>query len=175
MGAHSSHNNHHGGRSRRTTRVSASHNNNLKQQRARLQKEAEESALEKAYMQTFEAARSFELEDDEQFCPFSLLTEDDIQSIYSSGSDRSSLSSGSPEQSPLQHQIQPSSFLLPASANPYTPSGYQTTSNTKLHQPLAQRTLKAIPIVNPNTRAVASPPPSVSPNRQMQQFVNGRW
>ncbi|KAF7576787.1 hypothetical protein PtrM4_010270 [Pyrenophora tritici-repentis] len=30
------------------------------------------------------------------FCPFHLLTEDDLQSIHSSGSDRSSLSSGSP-------------------------------------------------------------------------------
>jgi len=44
----------------------------------RLQKEAEESAMEKAYRRDFEAARSFDLEDDELFCPFHLLTEDDV-------------------------------------------------------------------------------------------------
>jgi hypothetical protein len=46
----------------------------------RLQKEAEESAMEKAWVfrQGFEAARSFDLEDDEMFCPFNLLTEDDV-------------------------------------------------------------------------------------------------
>ncbi|RII08295.1 hypothetical protein CUC08_Gglean007704 [Alternaria sp. MG1] len=113
------------------------------------------------------------------FCPFHLLTEDDLQSIHSSGSDRSSLSSGSPEQSPLQHQLQPTpSFVLSsAGPNPYTPVGFQqNNSQTKLHQPLAQRTRNAIPIVDPSTRAVASPPPSVSPNRQMQQqFMSRRW
>ena len=48
----------------------------------RLQKEAEESAMEKvwAFRQGFEAARSFDLEDDEAFCPYNLLTEDDVSS-----------------------------------------------------------------------------------------------
>ena len=45
----------------------------------RIQKEAEESALEKAYRREFDAARSFDLEDDEIFCPFHLLTEDDVR------------------------------------------------------------------------------------------------
>ncbi|KAA8625300.1 DUF4452 domain containing protein [Pyrenophora tritici-repentis] len=112
------------------------------------------------------------------FCPFHLLTEDDLQSIHSSGSDRSSLSSGSPEQSPLQHQLQPTpSFVLSTAPNPYTPVNFQpNNSQTKLHQPLAQRTRNAIPIVDPSTRAVASPPRSISPNRQMQQqFMSRRW
>ena len=153
-----------------------------------------------AFRRDFEAARSFDLEDDELFCPFHLLTEDDVsagqsrhpssspwddaltlgeqlQSIHSSGSDRSSLSSGSPEQSPLQHQLQPTpSFVLSSAPNPYTPAAFQSgnASQTKLHQPLAQRTRNAIPIVDPSTRTVASPPPSVSPNRQMQQQYR-RW
>lgn len=219
---HSSHP-HHSGRSRRAARASGSqHNNHQKQMRAlRIQKEAEESALEKAYRRDFEAARSFDLDDDELFCPFHLLTEDDVrtslplyarppfvymmapgsplastlfwlelayvtdyfqlQSMHSSGSDRSSLSSGSPEQSPLQHQLQPTSqFLLPPSSGTFTPQSFQqpataTSQPTKIHQPLAQRARNAIPIVDPTTRAVASPPPSVSPARQIQaQYMNTR-
>jgi hypothetical protein len=178
---HSSHSNlsshqHHAGRSRRATRASAAHHNHHKQMRAmRLQKEAEESAMEKvwAFRQGFEAARSFELEDDEAFCPYNLLTEDDLHSM-NSGSDRSSLSSGSPEQSPTQQQIQPTpSFLLPPSN---TFSSFQP-AQSKLHQPQAQRMGgKAIPIVDPSTRQTSSPPPSVSPARQLnlmqaQQFI----
>ena len=83
-----------------------------------------------------------------------------------SGSDRSSLSSGSPEQSPTQQQIQPTpSFLLPP-------------SNTfPSFQPAQRIGLKAIPIVDPSTRQTSSsPPPSVSPARQLnmmqaQQFI----
>ncbi|KAF2401470.1 hypothetical protein EJ06DRAFT_556033 [Trichodelitschia bisporula] len=128
-----------------------------------------------SFRREFEAARSFELEDDETFCPFHLLTEDDLQSIPSSGSDRSSLSSGSPEQSPLQHQIQPSTFLLPPTSAPFTPAYQQQATQPKIHQPLAQRTRNAIPIVDPTTRAVASPPPSVSPAKQMQSSSVRRW
>ncbi|KAF2796232.1 hypothetical protein K505DRAFT_359490 [Melanomma pulvis-pyrius CBS 109.77] len=169
---------HHGGRSRRAPRISASQNH--KQFRpVRTPKEfVVEPPNVAAFKRDFEAARSFDLEDDELFCPFHLLTEDDLQSIHSSGSDRSSLSSGSPEQSPLQHQLQPTpSFVLSSASNPYTPASFQhsNSSQTKLHQPLAQRTRNAIPIVDPSTRAVASPPPSVSPNRQMQQFMSRRW
>lgn len=197
--------NHHGGRSRRAPRLSASQNHKQFRQ-ARTPKEfVVEPPTMLAFRRDFEAARSFDLEDDELFCPFHLLTEDDVsalalppsdichpsmssqqqaliydeqlQSIHSSGSDRSSLSSGSPEQSPLQHQLQPTpSFVLSSAPNPYTPAGFQSnnSSQTKLHQPLAQRTRNAIPIVDPSTRAVASPPPSVSPNRQMQQQYR-RW
>ncbi|CAI6254549.1 unnamed protein product [Periconia digitata] len=197
--------NHHGGRSRRAPRVSAAHQQKQFRQ-VRTPKEFVEPPTLLAFRRDFEAARSFDLEDDENFCPFHLLTEDDVsamtpllppqrlchsalssqqhalthdeqlQSIHSSGSDRSSLSSGSPDQSPLQHQLQPTpSFVLSSAPNPYTPANFQSShAQTKLHQPLAQRTRNAIPIVDPSTRAVASPPPSVSPNRQMQQQFR-RW
>ncbi|KAF2869962.1 hypothetical protein BDV95DRAFT_596243 [Massariosphaeria phaeospora] len=170
-------NNHHGGRSRRAPRLSASQNQHKQFRQVRTPKEfVVETVNVTAFRRDFEAARSFELEDDELFCPFHLLTEDDLQSIHSSGSDRSSLSSGSPETSPLQHQLQPTpSFVLSSAPNPYTPVAYQQNSATKLHQPLAQRTRNAIPIVDPSTRAVASPPPSVSPNRQIQQQFARRW
>ena len=207
LNAHS--HNHHGGRSRRAPRLSASHGHKQFRQVRTPKEFVVEAPNVTAFKRDFEAARSFDLEDDELFCPFHLLTEDDVsslvlpprdvchpsmsshlqqqaltfddqlQSIHSSGSDRSSLSSGSPEQSPLQHQLQPTpSFVLSSAPNPYTPSGFQqnNSSQTKLHQPLAQRTRNAIPIVDPSTRAVASPPPSVSPNRQMQQqFMSRRW
>jgi hypothetical protein len=101
-----------------------------------------------------------------------------LQSINSSGSDRSSLSSGSPEQSPLQHQVQPPPSFVLSTAASFTPSSstyqQQHASQTKIHQPMAQRAYKGIPIVDPSTRAVASPPPSVSPARQMQQSLMGR-
>ncbi|KIW06636.1 uncharacterized protein PV09_02348 [Verruconis gallopava] len=179
---HSSHQ-HHAGRSRRSTRTTGYHHRNeQKQIRAlQLKKEAAiESAMELSFRREFEAARSFDIEDDELFCPFHLLTEDDLQSIHSTGSDRSSLSSGSPEHSPLQHQIQPSSnFLLPPSSGNFNSATYSSQSSsaaaqTKIHAPLAQRTRNAIPIVDPSTRAVASPPPSVSPARMMQQAMNSR-
>lgn len=178
---HSSHS-HHAGRSRRATRASANHHQQQHQKQQlramRLQKEAEDHAMERAltFRREFDAARSFDFEDDELFCPFNLMTDDDLQSM-SSGSDRSSLSSGSPEHSPIAQQIQPApAFLLPPST---FPSAFQSNiSQSKIHQPLAQRTgAKAIPIVDPSTRAVASPPPSVSPGRQMlqgQQFIPRR-
>lgn len=155
------------------------------------------------YMQRLEAAKSFEFDDDEVFCPFHLLTEDDVRlsirrsskvgppaladadsawqlhSIHSSASsDRGSLSSGSPESSPLQQQVQPSpAFLLPSAHNTFNPASASFQQHhMKLHQPLAQRTRNAIPIVDPSTRLVASPPLSVSPGRQMQQqYVSRRW
>jgi hypothetical protein len=37
-----------------------------------------ETALELNFRREFEAARSFDIEDDEMFCPFHLLTEDDV-------------------------------------------------------------------------------------------------
>jgi hypothetical protein len=77
---HSSHP-HHTGRSRRSTRASGGqHHNHQKQLRAmQLKKEAAiESAMEQTFRREFEAARSFDLEDDEMYCPFHLLTEDDV-------------------------------------------------------------------------------------------------
>ncbi|KAK3677855.1 hypothetical protein LTR78_001950 [Recurvomyces mirabilis] len=176
----SSHNHGHHGRSRRGPRVN-SQNAHRQYKAQRSPKEAPETPAYVDYLQRFEAAKSFEFDDDELFCPFHLLTKDDLQSIHSSSSsDRGSLSSGSPEASPLQQQAQPTpSFFLSTAPNTYsnTSSGYQHSSHQqmKLHQPLAQRSRNAIPIVDPSTRSIASPPLSVSPGRQMQQQYMRRW
>jgi hypothetical protein len=171
------HNGHHG-RSRRGPRIS-SQNAQRQYKAQRSPKEMPEPTAHAEYMQRLEAAKSFEFDDDEVFCPFHLLTEDDLHSIHSSASsDRGSLSSGSPESSPLQQQVQPSpAFLLPSAHNTFNPASASFQQHhMKLHQPLAQRTRNAIPIVDPSTRLVASPPLSVSPGRQMQQqYVSRRW
>ncbi|MCJ1359322.1 MAG: hypothetical protein MMC33_009323 [Icmadophila ericetorum] len=158
-------------------------------------KELTEAPMVSAFRARFEAGRSFDLDDDLEFCP-GLLTEDDLQSIHSSSSDRSSLASTSPDSSPLQHQIQPTQQVTPnfslssASNNSYSPNtGFQTTNNhnysqnqsqnqnqMKIHQPSALRTRNAIPIVNPSTgMRVASPPLSISPARMQQQTYARRW
>ncbi|EON61220.1 hypothetical protein W97_00433 [Coniosporium apollinis CBS 100218] len=174
--SHSASHNHHGGRSRRGPRLPSAHNSQAQPKPVRSPKEVVETVPVTAFRRDFEAARSFDIEDDEMFCPFHLLTEDDLQSIHSSGSDRSSLSSGSPESSPLQHQVQPTAEFLYRPMNTLPVSAYQqTSSHAKIHQPLAQRTRNAIPIVDPSTGIVASPPPSVSPARQMQQYLNRRY
>ncbi|KAK4989558.1 hypothetical protein LTR50_003165 [Elasticomyces elasticus] len=186
VSSHSSHSGAHHGRSRRGPRVSSASQNSHRQFKAqRSPKEtAPETPASSAYLRDFEAARSFDFEDDELFCPFNLLTDDDLRSIHSAASsDRSSLSSGSPETSPLQHQVQPTpSFLLSSAPTPAynsASSGFQSSSHhqMKLHQPLAQRTRNAIPIVDPSTRSITSPPPSVSPARQMQgqYMAQRRW
>lgn len=79
----------------------------------------------------------------------------------------------------MQQQAQPTpSLMLPHAYS----AGYaqQAGHHMKLHQPLAQRTRNAIPIVDPSTRSVASPPMSVSPARQMPQqqhhhYAARRW
>ncbi|KAI7341820.1 hypothetical protein KC354_g16844 [Hortaea werneckii] len=171
----------HHGRSRRGPRIS-SQNAHRQYKAQRSPKETPQDLAHLEYLQKLEAAKSFEFDDDEVFCPFHLLTEDDLQSIHSASySDRGSLSSGSPEGSPLQQQIQPTpSFLLSTAPNTFGPgpTGFQQPSHhqMKLHQPMAQRTRNAIPIVDPSTRSIASPPLSVSPARQMQhQYVSRRW
>lgn len=128
------------------------------------------------FRQRFEAGRSFDLDDDLEFCP-NLLTEVDMVSIHSSSSDRSSLSSGSPESSPQSHQVAPdSAFSLASNPNPYLPSYQSQPTALKLHQPAATRIRNAIPIVNPTTGISMSSPPSqsVSPTRAMQS-IGRRW
>lgn len=198
----SSHSHHHHGRSRRGPRIS-SQNAHRQYKAQRSPKELPEPPTFTEYLQKLEAAKSFEFDDDEVFCPFHLLTEDDVcfitsngrqgryqdakctniklklQSIHSSSSsDRGSLSSGSPDSSPLQQQVQPTpSFLLSSAPNTYNPTSggfQQQQQHMKLHQPMAQRTRNAIPIVDPSTRVAASPPLSVSPGRQMQQHYAPR-
>lgn len=183
------HNNH--GRGRRHPRVQ-SQNAHRQMKAQRSPKEVVETPTYSEYIHRLEAAKSFEFDDDEVFCPFHLLTEDDVrfslntsqtnasvhtnnlsqlQSIHSSSSsDRGSLSSGSPNGSPLQHQAQPTpSFYVSHAYNAYQ------QHNMKLHQPMAQRNrINAIAIVDPTTGSVASPPLSVSPGRQMQNQYGSR-
>jgi hypothetical protein len=124
-----------------------------------------ESTSVAAFRARFEAGRSFDLDDDLEFCP-DLLTEEEIQSISSASSDRSSNASGSPESSPTQHQIQPTSFSL---ANPYGPYSYNQNIYMKVqHSPptLPTRARNAIPIVNPQTGLRVASPPLASPSRQ---------
>ncbi|KAI9670417.1 MAG: hypothetical protein M1829_004740 [Trizodia sp. TS-e1964] len=163
---------HHGPRARKTARLSA-HHSHRGFAAARSMKELADAASVAALRARFDAGRSFDLDDDLEFCP-GLLTEDDLQSINSSPSDSSSYTSGSSESSPLQHQIQPQpqvtpSFSLSSLSSPYVPtsSALLTNSHAKLFQPMTTtRTRNAIPIVNPTTgMRVASPPLSVSPPR----------
>ena len=197
--------NHHNSR-RRAPRLSASQNS---QRQFRGPKNMKESNIEPpnvtAFRARFEAGRSFDLEDDELYCP-NLLTFDEVnhhrpaldtlpygsfeadmsfqrQSIHSASSDRSSLSSGSPDSSPLQSQIQPQQVtpaisLSSAATSAYiSPPAFTMTHETlKLHQPSAVRTRNAIPIVNPSTgMRVASPPSSISPGMMQQTTAARRW
>ncbi|KAI4130241.1 MAG: hypothetical protein LQ341_006486, partial [Variospora aurantia] len=173
----SSSHNHHTSRSRRAPRLSASQTTHRQFRGVRSMKELTESPPISAFRARFEAGRSFDLDDDLEFCP-GLLTEDDLQSIHSSSSD-GSMSSGSPQSSPLQQQIQPQqqvtpSFSLSSTSNSYNPSNNYHSNNNhhqlKLHQPAALRTRNAIPIVNPSTgMRVPSPPSSISPAMMQQQ------
>ncbi|KAM0282836.1 hypothetical protein ACHAQH_002840 [Verticillium albo-atrum] len=167
--------NHHGGRNRRAPRLSVSQNSHKQFRGVRSMKELNESAVINAFRSKFEVSRSFDLEDDMEFCP-TLLTETDLVSIHSS-SERSSLASNSPESSPTQQpqQVAPG-FSLNSSSPPFHPPTYQAQQSTmKLHQPAATRTRNAIPIINPATGiTMSSPPPSVSPGR-MQQGMGRRW
>ena len=189
--------NHHG-RSRRGQRMSSTQPNNRharQQHHQQMQQKPVEKILTTeapslaAFRVRFEAGRSFDLDDDLEFCP-NLLTWDEVcdqsssaeflltsyqRRSMSSGSDRSSLSSGSPESSPLQHQIQP--YMAPTSlpsAYVSPPANYSSHNNMKLHQPSAIRSRNPIPIVNPDTRTRMSPPSSISPN-MMQQSAQRRW
>jgi hypothetical protein len=162
---------HHTGRGRRAPRLSQ---NSHKQFRS--VRKDEEAAVVTNYRVRFELSRSFELDDDLEFCP-NLLTESDMVSIHSGSSDRSSLSSGSPESSPQSHQVAPDSgFTLNSNSTPYVPQFQAQQTTLKLHQPAATRIRNAIPIVNPSTRLnMSSPPQSVSPARMTQQRIGQRW
>ena len=206
--SHSSSHNHHGGRSRRAPRLSASQNSHRQFRGVRSMKELTETPVVSSSRRAYELARSFDPEDDFEFCR-GLWTEDDVskQTVclesersrpapfhtspyltnfntqlqdYSSSSD-GSLSSGSPNLSPIQPQIQPTPQVQPtfslatATENNYNPiTGFQSNSNNmKLHQPSPFRTRNAIPIVNPSTgMRVPSPPSSISPAMMQQQTYN---
>jgi len=163
---------HHSGRGRRAPRLSQ---NSHKQFRS-VRKEEEAVAVTN-FRQRFEAGRSFDMDDDLEFCPNLVDEADrDMFSINSSASDRSSLSSGSPEHSPQSHQVTPDTFSLNSNSNPYIPSYHSQPTTLKLHQPAATRIRNAIPIVNPSTGIrMSSPPQSVSPARMQQQSLGRRW
>ncbi|CAK7216847.1 hypothetical protein SBRCBS47491_002969 [Sporothrix bragantina] len=180
---------HHGGRSRRAPRLSVSQNAHKQQQhhqqyrQIRSIKEMTDSLHLTAFRVKFEAGRSFDLEDDMEFCP-SLLSESDLVSIHSASSERSSLASNSPEHSPSQPAQAAPAFSLNASSPSFTlPALQQTQQHTmKLHQPAATRTRNPIPIVNPGSRpgshmSMATPvPPSVSPSMRLpQQAIGTVW
>ncbi|KAK0708959.1 hypothetical protein B0T26DRAFT_719945 [Lasiosphaeria miniovina] len=167
---------HHGGRNRRAPRLSVSQNPHKQFRGVRSMKELTESVSLNSFRMKFEACRSFDLEDDLEFCP-GLLTESDLVSIHSSSSERSSLASNSPQSSPTQQPttVAPA-FSLNSTSPAFIPPQYQSQhSALKLHQPSATRTRNAIPIINPATGiSMSSPPPSVSPAR-MQQHIGRRW
>lgn len=180
-----SHNHH--GRSRRAPRLSAAQNSHRQFRAPKIVKEAvaPEAPSLAAYRARFEAGRSFDLDDDLEFCP-NLLSFDERQSVTSGSSDRSSLSSGSPESSPLQSQIQPqqitpslsiSSAATSAYMSPPTFANNNGNNSLKLHQPSAIRSRNnAIPIVNPSTGTrIASPPSSISPGMMQQTTAVRRW
>jgi hypothetical protein len=195
-----SHNHH--GRSRRAPRLSAAQNAHRQFRAPKAIKEiivAEPPSIS-AYRARFEAGRSFDLDDDLEFCP-NLLTFDEVcdgppsfwssyanlctkrASVTSGSSDRSSLSSGSPESSPLQTQIQPqitpALSLSSAATSVYmSPPSYVNNNNhLKIHQPSAIRSRNnAIAIVNPATgNRIASPPSSISPGMMQQTTAVRRW
>lgn len=187
----------HGGRNRRAPRLSMSQNHAQRQFRGvRSMKELNDSASLSAFRMKFEAGRSFELEDDLEFCP-GLLTENDVSTpsgspyssrpgsnssspqlvSISSASERSSLASNSPQSSPTQHpQTITPNFSLNSASPPFVPPPtYQSQPSLKLHQPAATRGRNAIPIINPATGiSMSSPPSSVSPAK-MQQSMGRRW
>lgn len=165
----------------------------------RSMKELSETISLSAFRMKFEAGRSFDIEDDLEFCP-GLLTENDVSCpsspmeqyspfhspsdsplqqlvSISSASERSSLASNSPQASPTQQpQSVASGFSLNSSSPPFIPPSFQNQqSSFKLHQPTATRGRNAIPIVNPATGiSMSSPPLSLSPAR-LQQNMGRRW
>ncbi|KIW33714.1 uncharacterized protein PV07_00542 [Cladophialophora immunda] len=193
----------HHGRSRRAPRLSAAQNSHRQFRAPKVIKEivVTEPPSITAYRARFEAGRSFDLDDDLEFCP-NLLTLDEVcgeplsttscltdffakrQSVTSGSSDRSSLSSGSPNSSPLQSQIQPQQITPALSISSAATSAYMSPpsfaghhSSLKIHQPSAIRSRNnAIPIVNPSTgNRIASPPSSISPGMMQQTTAARRW
>jgi hypothetical protein len=166
----------HQGRNRRAPRLSVAQNQNRQLRAVRGLKELSDSTSLLAFRHRFEATRSFDLEDDLEFCP-NLLTDNDLSSIHSS-SERSSLASNSPESSPTQQpQTVAPAFSLNSASPPFVPPAFLSQQSTvKLHQPAATRGRNAIPIVNPVTGAtMGSPPSSVSPARMQQSAIGRRW
>lgn len=75
---------HHGGRNRRAPRLSVSQHPQKQFRGVRSMKELTESVNLSSFRSRFEACRSFDLEDDMEFCP-GLLTETDVSTPPPSG------------------------------------------------------------------------------------------
>ncbi|PHH55120.1 hypothetical protein CFIMG_002755RA [Ceratocystis fimbriata CBS 114723] len=177
----------HHGRNRRAQRLAQSTVAKGQMRNARAVKDLNDSMALMNFRSRFEATRSFDLEDDMEFCP-NLLSENDLISIHSSSSEHSSLASNSPEASPTQiPQSVATPFSLSSSTSSSSPPTYLAPAFTsaqaaglKLHQPAATRARNPIPIINPATgtamhaAAGVSPPPSVSPGR-MHSSIGRRW
>ncbi|KAF7544133.1 hypothetical protein G7046_g9846 [Stylonectria norvegica] len=189
--------NHHGGRNRRAPRLSVSQNAQRQFRGVRSMKELTEVASLSNFRNKFETSRSFDLEDDMEFCP-GLLTETDVSDSsaansstsspiltgfhpqlvsISSSSERSSLASNSPNSSPTQQpQTVVPGFSLNSTSPAFIPPTYHHQPSLKLHQPAATRGRNAIPIINPATGiSMSSPPQSVSPGRMQQQQMVRPW
>jgi hypothetical protein len=69
--------NHHGGRNRRAPRLAVAQNPQKQFRGVRSMKELTDAANLNNFRMRFEAVRSFDLEDDLEFCP-NLLTESDV-------------------------------------------------------------------------------------------------
>ncbi|KAF8533185.1 hypothetical protein BDD12DRAFT_762475 [Trichophaea hybrida] len=127
-------------------------------QMVRPREELTNSPTVPTFVEKFEAGRSFDVEDDFAFIP-ELCTEEEV--CYVSCSDRSSTSSGSPQSSPLQHQVQPS----PAYPHVSAYASMFSNSFLKYQTPVPSRHRNAIPIVNPSTGMRVASPPLPSPGR----------
>jgi len=69
---------HHAARSRRSARYNGSQGSSKSSKVPRINKDNVEVNQASTARTAYEAARSFDLEDDEVFCPWHLLTEDDV-------------------------------------------------------------------------------------------------
>ncbi|KAI9883106.1 MAG: hypothetical protein M1823_005128 [Watsoniomyces obsoletus] len=176
---------HHAPRTRRGARMSSAHHTHRPFRGVRSMKELTEAASVVAFRARFEAGRSFDLDDDLEFCP-NLLTQDDLHYMSSpSSSDRSSLSSNSPEASPMPQAAQPTQTIAPAphhffsnptSSHSSTTTHFQANAQANLFQPAAVRARNAIPIVNPSTgMRVPSRPDSLSPGVNSNNINPRRW
>lgn len=156
-------------RSRRIPHRPSSSSSLKSLQMMRPREELTESPAVPTFMEKFEAGRSFDVEDDFAFIP-ELCTEEE-RLMMDSGSDRSSTSSGSPQSSPLQHQVQPTA----AYPHPSTFSQVYPNNLLKYQNQSVSRQRNAIPIVNPSTGMRVASPPLSSPNRVGHSLSRRAW
>ncbi|POS87498.1 hypothetical protein EPUL_000671 [Erysiphe pulchra] len=106
----------HNSRNRRVLRLS----HHIQKQAAKNSRKEEEPVVLISFRRCYEAGRSFDLDDDMEFCP-GLLTEYDLVSTNSALSDRASLSSQSPVSSPQSYQASPTLYYNSTPAMYYIP------------------------------------------------------